>query len=230
MPFTVTGGSNSGNNNGNGPVFGGQLGYNYQAGTWVFGVEGDVDGTNIRRSQAGAIAPGLVGLNPAIFPSGGSAFINTRQEWLASIRGRLGTTWGPGLFEPASGLFWRAVGEVEPSLVRAFNPWDNVTTPHALEDLFRRAGVVDPDVAAVPGRHQLEHPDMFWDIVLGSGYRATVDALSPERSEALRRRLLSALRSGQVTSLRTDVVYGTARRPRTGLRGGGEDGEGMQAA
>jgi len=140
------------------------------------------------------------------------------------------TTWGPGLFEPANGLFWRAVGEVEPSLVRAFNPWDNITTPHALKKLFRRAGVADPDVAAVPGRHQLEHPDMFWDVVLGSGYRATVDALSPEQREALRRRLLSALRSGQVTSLRTDVVYGTARRPGAGLRGGGEDGERTQAA
>ena len=159
-----------------------------------------------------------------------TAFI--AQMWrLVRAGGSLAvTTWGPGLFEPANGLFWRAVGEVEPSLVRAFNPWDNVTTPHALKELFRRAGVADPDVAAVPGRHQLEHPDMFWDVVLGSGYRATVDALSPEQREALRRRLLSALRSGQVTSLRTDVVYGTARRPGAGLRGGGEDGERTQAA
>jgi outer membrane immunogenic protein len=108
-PFTVTGGSNSGNNNGNGPVFGGQLGYNYQAGSWVFGVEGDVDGTNIRKSQAGAIAPGLVGLSPAIFPSAGSAFINTRQEWLASIRGRLGYTWGPGMIYVTGGGAWTGV-------------------------------------------------------------------------------------------------------------------------
>jgi outer membrane immunogenic protein len=106
VPFTVTGGSNSGNNNGNGPVFGGQLGYNYQAGSWVFGVEGDVDGANIRKSQAGAIAPGLVGLSPAIFPSAGSAFLNTRQEWLASIRGRLGYTWGPGMIYVTGGGAW----------------------------------------------------------------------------------------------------------------------------
>jgi len=122
------------------------------------------------------------------------------------------TTWGPGLFEPASTLFWRAVGGVEPSLVKAFNPWDTVTTPHALQELFRQAGVADPDVVAVPGRHQLERPDMFWDVVLGSGYRATVDALSPGQRDTLHGRLLSALRSGQVTSLRTDVVYAIARR------------------
>jgi ubiquinone/menaquinone biosynthesis C-methylase UbiE len=124
------------------------------------------------------------------------------------------TTWGPGLFEPASSLFWEAVGAVEPSLVRAFNPWDKVTTPKALEELFARAGVADPEVVAVPGRHQLEHPDMFWDIVLGSGYRATVDALTPEQREALRGQLLSTLRSGRITSLRTDVIFGTARRRR----------------
>jgi len=49
--------------------------------------------------------------------------------------------------------------------------------------------------------------------VLGSGYRATVDALSPEQRDRVRERLLSALRSDAVTSLRTDVVFGTAERP-----------------
>jgi hypothetical protein len=130
------------------------------------------------------------------------------------------TTWGPGLFEPANSLFWEAVGAVEPSLVRAFNPWDQITTPAALRELFARAGVTDPDVVAVSGRHPLERPDAFWDVVLGSGYRATIDALGQEQREAVRGQLLSALRSGQVTSLRTDVVFGTARRRRRESAGG----------
>jgi ubiquinone/menaquinone biosynthesis C-methylase UbiE len=130
------------------------------------------------------------------------------------------TTWGPGLFEPANSLFWEAVGAVEPSLVRAFNPWDEVTTPAALRELFVRADVTDPDVVAASGRHQLEHPDLFWDVVLGSGYRATIDALGQEQRDAVRGQLLSTLRSGQVTSLRTDVVFGTARRRRRASAGG----------
>ena len=65
------------------------------------------------------------------------------------------TTWGPGLFEPANSHFWRCVGEVEPALVKAFHPWDEITTPAAL----------------------------------------------------------AGLRSHEVTSLRTDVVFGTAERP-----------------
>ncbi len=123
------------------------------------------------------------------------------------------TTWGPGLFEPANSHFWRCVGEVEPALFKAFNPWDEITTPAALARLFARAGLPLPAVAAVPGQHHLDHPDRFWDVVLGSGYRATVDALSPEQRDRVRADLLAALRSGRVTSLRTDVVFGTAERP-----------------
>jgi hypothetical protein len=66
---------------------------------------------------------------------------------------------------------------------------------------------------AVPGEHHLDRPDSLWDIVLGSGYRATVDALSQKQRDRLHERLLSELRSRDVTALRTDVVFGTARRP-----------------
>lgn len=54
------------------------------------------------------------------------------------------TTWGPGLFEPANGRFWDAVGEVAPSLYKGFNPWDEITTPAALSELFASAGVAAP--------------------------------------------------------------------------------------
>jgi ubiquinone/menaquinone biosynthesis C-methylase UbiE len=122
------------------------------------------------------------------------------------------TTWGPGLFEPANSCFWRSVGEVEPSLYKSFNPWDEITTPEALTELLTGAGVPRPEVAAAEARHQLEHPDSFWDIVLGSGYRATVDALRPDQCDQVRETLLAELRLAEVTVLRTDVVFGTARR------------------
>jgi ubiquinone/menaquinone biosynthesis C-methylase UbiE len=124
------------------------------------------------------------------------------------------TTWGAGLFEPANSIFWAAVGAVEPSLFKAFNPWDVITTPESLAGLFSRAEVPNLAVAAVPGQHYLEHPDRFWEIVLGSGYRATVDALAPGQYDRLRSMVLSELRSAGVTAVRTDVVFGTADRPR----------------
>lgn len=123
------------------------------------------------------------------------------------------TTWGPALFEPANSIFWNSVRQVEPSLFKAFNPWDEVTTEAALADLLGRGGVGSPQVRAAPGRHPLGHPDSFWDIVLGSGYRATIDALSPEQRGPVRQNLLAELRAGGITSVRTDVVFGTAQRP-----------------
>jgi len=124
------------------------------------------------------------------------------------------TTWGPGLFEPANGYFWATVGAVAPLLYKAFNPWDEITTTGALAELLARAGAAQPAVVAVPGRHHLDHPGQFWDIVLGSGYRGTVDALSEEQRHIVRERLLAGLRAAGVTTLRTDVVFGTAERPR----------------
>ena len=74
--------------------------------------------------------------------------------------------------------------------------------------------VPDPAVVAAAGQHQLAHTDRFWDIVLGTGYRATVDALGQEQRDRVRGWLLSELRSLAVTAVRTDVVFGTARRSR----------------
>jgi ubiquinone/menaquinone biosynthesis C-methylase UbiE len=123
------------------------------------------------------------------------------------------TTWGPGLFEPANTVFWESVRQVEPSLFKAFNPWDEITTEAALANLLIRGGVQHPEVTAVAGWHQLDHPDRFWDIVLGSGYRATIDALSQEQQDLVRRRVLGKLRSDGIASVRTDVVFSTAQRP-----------------
>ena len=122
------------------------------------------------------------------------------------------TTWGEGLFEPGNTAFWESVREVEPSLFKAFNPWDEITTRAALADLLARGGVAHPAIRATSGWHHLDRPDRFWDIVLGTGYRATVDALSREQRDIVRERLLSKLRSEGIMSVRTDVVFSTARR------------------
>jgi hypothetical protein len=51
-------------------------------------------------------------------------------------------------------------------------------------------------------------------VVLGTGYRATTDALSPQQRDTVRDNLLRTLRSRSVTTLRTNVIFGTATRPR----------------
>jgi SAM-dependent methyltransferase len=121
------------------------------------------------------------------------------------------TTWGPDWLEPASSLFWGSVRELEPTLFRAFNPWDEITTARALADMLARGGIEAAEVDATTGEHhELERADDFWEIVLGSGYRATVDALGDEQQQRLRERVVGELRSRGVTRLRNDVVFGSA--------------------
>jgi SAM-dependent methyltransferase len=123
------------------------------------------------------------------------------------------TTWGPDWCEPASSVFWASVRELEPTLFRAFNPWDEITTAPALAGLLERGGVSGATVVATAGEHhELVRSGDFWDIVLGSGLRATVDALGEEHRESLRQRVVGELRALGVTRLRNDVVFASAMR------------------
>jgi ubiquinone/menaquinone biosynthesis C-methylase UbiE len=121
------------------------------------------------------------------------------------------TTWGPEWCEPASSLFWDSVRVLDATLFRAFNPWDEITTAPALADLLARGGIGDAAVEATTGEHhELERADDFWEIVLGSGYRGTVEALGDEPRQRLRERVVGELGSRGVTRLRNDVVFATA--------------------
>jgi outer membrane immunogenic protein len=86
-----------------GAVFGGQIGYNWQMGAWVFGIEGDYDGVSIS------------GTGSAIFPSRlapghTDAFTATEKiNWLASLRGRVGYAFGLGMLYFTGGGAWEGV-------------------------------------------------------------------------------------------------------------------------
>jgi ubiquinone/menaquinone biosynthesis C-methylase UbiE len=142
----------------------------------------------------------------------------TAALWrLVAPGGQLGvTTWGPGLFEPANSQFWDAVDEVRPDLTRAYNPWDALTEPDAVGALLAGAGAEHQRVEAVAGSHTLRSPEDFWTIVLGSGYRATYDAMSLDEREAVRARCLAAIADRQITTIETNVVYAQATKPHAG--------------
>jgi SAM-dependent methyltransferase len=138
-----------------------------------------------------------------------------REMWrMVRPGGRLAvTTWGPGVWEPATGMFWDSVRDLRPDLHRAVNPWEQITTPEALAALLAAGGVDAPEAAAVPGRQALDSPDDFWDVVLGSAYRGTVDVMDEPEREALRAAVLDRVRRAEVTEIRTDIVVATATKP-----------------
>lgn len=64
------------NTNGSGVVYGGQIGYNYQINQFVIGIEGDFAGSTVKGDDQCSTVPGTN--------------CETKQDYLGSVRGRLG--------------------------------------------------------------------------------------------------------------------------------------------
>jgi len=67
-------------------TYGGQIGFNYQVGAWVFGIEGELSGVDI---GASGTATGVV-LGVPVTING-----STGVDWIASVTGRVGYAFGP---------------------------------------------------------------------------------------------------------------------------------------
>lgn len=81
----------------NGFIGGGYLGYNFQSGNWVFGVEGDIQGVALDEDDN----------------NDDNDFFGTKAEidinWLASVRGRLGYAFNRSLIYVTGGVAWTDV-------------------------------------------------------------------------------------------------------------------------
>lgn len=139
-----------------------------------------------------------------------------RELWrMVRPNGQLAiTTWGPRVWEPGSTGWWLAVKQLRPDLDAAFNPWDRIADPTSLRKLFTEAGVAEAAIVAEDGRQALRSPEDWWTMVLGSGYRWTVDQMEPEMAERLRDANLAWIRSHNIISVETNVIYAVARKPR----------------
>lgn len=118
------------------------------------------------------------------------------------------TTWGPDVLEPGAGMFWEAVAREQPELVRTFNPWDELVEPAQLLGLFERSGIDGASAELVDAYQPLRRPEDWWDIVMGTGFRGTVEQLAPDARRRVRKQNLAAVEG--VQSVRTAAVYGLA--------------------
>lgn len=95
--FTNIAGPNTTNADPDGFIGGGQVGFNYQVGAWVFGVEGDWSWTNLRGS----------GPEPTSPPAGG--ILKSDANWFATAAGRFGYASGRWLLYVKGGAAWMNV-------------------------------------------------------------------------------------------------------------------------
>jgi outer membrane immunogenic protein len=87
------------NGNRNGFLGGGQFGANWEFNSFVFGVEGDVSGTDSRVSVT----------NPGTLVIGSSNTENSNDHWYATATGRVGYAWNTWLLYAKGGAAWMNV-------------------------------------------------------------------------------------------------------------------------
>jgi outer membrane immunogenic protein len=164
-------------------VGGGQIGFNWQAGGWVFGIEGDFQATSAERTF---VCCGPLGLGLG-FTAGDT--VSVKNDWQASVRGRIGYAWDrfmvygtggvafanieatvavqpvptivgvvPGLFASASDTLtgWTVGGGIE------FGLWDNWSL--GVEYRFSSFDASD-----------FNHGNLFLDTIISSPLRSRFD-------------------------------------------------------
>lgn len=93
LAAAVTGANGAFSPRGSGFIGGGQIGYNWQFGTWVAGFETDIQGSTIKGSSIGAtsvsVAPPIAGTTRT------GLTISDKLDYLGTVRGRLGYTITP---------------------------------------------------------------------------------------------------------------------------------------
>jgi hypothetical protein len=77
---------------------------------------------------------------------------------------------------------------------------------------FAQILVSAADVVAEEGLHMLRSAEDWWPIVLGTGYRGTIEQLDTDARESVRRECLDFIRRRQVAAVEANVVYGVAKK------------------
>lgn len=123
------------------------------------------------------------------------------------------TTWGPNLFEPANSAFWTSIEDVRADLYKGFNPWDRINDPASLMTIMREGGVESAKIAEENRLHPIRSVEDWWTIVLGSGYRGTIEQLNPSERERVKEANLAFLRDEKISAIETNVLYALATKP-----------------
>jgi opacity protein-like surface antigen len=88
-----------------GYLLGGDIGYNYQTGRYVFGVEADLAGTDMKKSGIACNTP-LASAGGTVVNPMWQMTCNASASWIATATARAGYTWDRALFYVKGGGAW----------------------------------------------------------------------------------------------------------------------------
>ena len=123
------------------------------------------------------------------------------------------TTWASGFCKPANDAFWCSIRNVRPDLYKGFNPWDRIDSPASLHGIFDQAGTALPIITREDRLHPINSAEDWWTIVLGSGYRGTVEQLDLPERRKVQEANLTFIRDEKIRAIETNVLYALATKP-----------------
>jgi ubiquinone/menaquinone biosynthesis C-methylase UbiE len=135
-----------------------------------------------------------------------------RELWrMVKPSGKLAiTTWGVRFFEPVYSIWREAIRNERPDLYTDFNPWDRISLPEQVSELLNTSGIPNAEIVPESGSQMFRSPEDWWTVVLGSGLRATVDAMDATTAAKIHDRTVGWTRDNGVQSIETNVIYAVA--------------------
>jgi ubiquinone/menaquinone biosynthesis C-methylase UbiE len=123
------------------------------------------------------------------------------------------TCWGPDVLEPAMSAWSAIVTDERSDLLSEPSSGDRISSPDELKALFRDGGADNPIVVEEPGSHSIAGPTDWWDIVMGSGMRGVMEAMTTDEFERVKSRTLDWITRTDTASLELNVLYGRSTKP-----------------
>lgn len=112
-----------------GVLGGAQIGYNWQTGAWVWGIEADIQGADINGSAAQSP---IIQFNGTSFGAGSALSTSEKIDWFGTVRGRVGFAAAPQVLLYTTGGL--AYGDVKYTANSNFLPAGNQIYPASISD------------------------------------------------------------------------------------------------
>jgi hypothetical protein len=80
--------------------------------------------------------------------------------------------------------------------------------------MLNEGGVPEAEIIPELGIHPIASPEDWWTMVLGSGYRGTIDQLEPEELARVRQANIEFITNAHIQAVQANVLYAVAQKDR----------------
>jgi ubiquinone/menaquinone biosynthesis C-methylase UbiE len=122
------------------------------------------------------------------------------------------TIWGSTVFEPANSAFWEIIKEERLDLYRPTPPWQKINSAAALEGFLKDGNLTNIKIETETGYHQINSSEDWWTMVMGGGYRGTIDLLTPDEFDRVKKAMVNFIDDRDIRRLQFEVIYAIATK------------------